>query len=87
MYLEPTDSFCVNDDFYSKLFKIRVTNIQAKESEPETKETREKVEDDRKHEIEAAIVRIMKSRRQLVHNQLVSEVRHMEFIRRTQSCI
>ncbi|XP_063729790.1 cullin-3-A-like [Symsagittifera roscoffensis] len=72
--IEPTDSFCVNDDFYSKLFKIRVTNIQAKESEPETKETREKVEDDRKHEIEAAIVRIMKSRRQLVHNQLVSEV-------------
>ena len=78
-YVELTDQFTVNDEFYSKLFKIRVTNIQAKESEPETKETREKVEDDRKHEIEAAIVRIMKARRTLVHNLLVSEVSHYSF--------
>jgi len=72
--IELNDQFSVNDEFYSKLFKIRVTNIQVKESEPETKETREKVEDDRKHEIEAAIVRIMKARRVLAHNLLVSEV-------------
>lgn len=35
------------------------------ESEPEHKETRSKVEEDRKHEIEAAIVRIMKSRKKM----------------------
>jgi len=44
------------------------------ESEPERKETRQKVDDDRKHEIEAAIVRIMKSRKKLQHNILVTEV-------------
>ena len=35
------------------------------ESEPERKETRAKVDEDRKHEIEAAIVRIMKSRKRM----------------------
>ena len=44
------------------------------ETEPEQKETRNKVDEDRRHEIEAAIVRIMKSRKTLQHNNLVSEV-------------
>ena len=62
------------------------------EAEPERNETRKKVDEDRKHEIEACIVRwvslslissqfylfdlfrIMKSRKQLNHNQLVTEV-------------
>lgn len=35
------------------------------ESEPERKETRNKVDEDRKHEIEAAIVRIMKARKRM----------------------
>lgn len=35
------------------------------ESEPERRETRSKVDEDRKHEIEAAIVRIMKSRKRI----------------------
>lgn len=35
------------------------------ESEPERRETRNKVDDDRKHEIEAAIVRIMKARKKM----------------------
>ena len=33
-----------------------------KESEPEKQETRQRIEDDRKPQIEAAIVRIMKAR-------------------------
>lgn len=35
------------------------------ETEPERKETRSKVDEDRKHEIEAAIVRVMKSRKKM----------------------
>ena len=44
------------------------------ESEPERKETRTKVQEDRRHEIEAAIVRIMKSRKEMQHNLLIAEV-------------
>ena len=35
------------------------------DTEPERKETRGKVDEDRKHEIEAAIVRIMKARKRM----------------------
>lgn len=55
---------------------VRLLLVAAKqgESDPERKETRQKVDDDRKHEIEAAIVRIMKSRKKMQHNVLVAEV-------------
>lgn len=45
-----------------------------KEGEAEKAETRHKVEEDRKPQIEAAIVRIMKARRVMDHNSIISEV-------------
>ncbi|EPB71237.1 cullin family protein [Ancylostoma ceylanicum] len=73
--MDATDEFSVNDNFQSKLTRIKVQLVTFKgETEPEKKETRTKVEDDRKHEIEAAIVRVMKSRKVLDHNNLITEV-------------
>ncbi|PIO72938.1 hypothetical protein TELCIR_05107 [Teladorsagia circumcincta] len=73
--IDATDEFFVNDNFQSKLTRIKVQLVTFKgECEPEKKETRSKVEDDRKHEIEAAIVRVMKSRKVLHHNNLITEV-------------
>ncbi|KAJ6801009.1 cullin-3A-like [Iris pallida] len=69
------DAFFVNDKFSSKFFKVKIGTVVAqKESEPEKLETRQRVEEDRKPQIEAAIVRIMKSRRVLDHNNIVAEV-------------
>ncbi|CAL1370617.1 unnamed protein product [Linum trigynum] len=69
------DAFFVNDKFSSKFYKVKIGTVVAqKESEPEKQETRQRVEEDRKPQIEAAIVRIMKSRRVLDHNNLISEV-------------
>ncbi|KAL6187682.1 hypothetical protein ACLB2K_039078 [Fragaria x ananassa] len=69
------DTFLVNDKFTSKLYKVKIGTVVAqKESEPEKQETRQRVEEDRKPQIEAAIVRIMKSRRTLDHNNVISEV-------------
>ncbi|GMY13623.1 cullin-3A-like isoform X1 [Fagus crenata] len=69
------DAFSVNDKFTSKLYKVRISTVAAqRESEPENQETRQRVEEDRKPQIEAAIVRIMKSRRVLDHNNIVAEV-------------
>ncbi|KAJ0818018.1 putative cullin protein, neddylation [Helianthus annuus] len=69
------DSFFFNDSFSSKLYKVKIGTVVAqKESEPEKQETRHRVEEDRKPQIEAAIVRIMKARRVLDHNNIVAEV-------------
>ncbi len=63
-----TDVFHFNDKFQSKLYKIKVGTVAAqKEGESEKLETRQKVEEDRKPQIEAAIVRIMKSRKVSAH--------------------
>ncbi|TYH19247.1 hypothetical protein ES288_A05G337800v1 [Gossypium darwinii] len=69
------DSFFVNEKFASKFYKVKVGTVVAqKESEPEKQETRQRVEEDRKPQIEAAIVRIMKSRKVLDHNNIIAEV-------------
>lgn len=73
--VDEDDVFHFNDKFTNKLHKIKIGTVSAqKESEPEKQETRQKVEEDRKPQIEAAIVRIMKSRRLLDHNNIISEV-------------
>lgn len=67
--------FCFNFARYWINNEQNFFTVAAKgESEPERKETRNKVEEDRKHEIEAAIVRIMKARKRMAHNLLVAEV-------------
>uniref|UniRef100_A0AB38Z7I0 Cullin family n=1 Tax=Paeonia suffruticosa TaxID=45171 RepID=A0AB38Z7I0_PAESU len=69
------DVFFVNDRFMSKFYKVKIGTVVAqKETEPEKQETRQRVEEDRKPQIEAAIVRIMKSRRVLDHNNIIAEV-------------
>ena len=69
------DIFHFNDRFTSKFTRVKIGTVAGqKETEPEKQETRERVEADRKPQIEAAIVRIMKSRRALDHNNLITEV-------------
>ncbi|CAH0389373.1 unnamed protein product [Bemisia tabaci] len=73
--IEPSHVFYVNDSFSSRLYRVKIQTVAAKgESEPERRETRNKVDEDRKHEIEAAIVRIMKARKKMAHNVLITEV-------------
>jgi len=74
--IEPSHTFSVNEAFTSAFHRVKIQQASARagEAEPERNETRKKVDEDRKHEIEACIVRIMKSRKQLNHNQLVTEV-------------
>jgi cullin 3 len=69
-----TDEFTFNESFKSKLFRVKVLQVVQKETEPERGETQKKVDEDRKHMIEAAIVRTMKSRKNMQHANLVAEV-------------
>ena len=72
--VDESDSFAFNDTFTEKLFRIRVNQIQSRETPEENKETNEKVMLDRQYQIDAAVVRILKARRTLSHNLLMDEL-------------
>lgn len=42
----------MNDQFTSKLHRVKIQGVSARgESDPERKETKQKIDDDRKHEL------------------------------------
>lgn len=69
-----TDTFAVNLHFTHPRYRIKINQIQAKETKQENQQTHERVAADRNYETQAAIVRIMKSRKTITHAELVSEV-------------
>ncbi|KAF8656825.1 hypothetical protein AX16_002373 [Volvariella volvacea WC 439] len=73
--VNPGDSFSFNNDFTAPLQKIKISTISAKvESTEERKETKDRIDEERRHQIEACIVRIMKDRKHMTHNDLINEV-------------
>ncbi|XP_065344012.1 cullin-4A-like [Cloeon dipterum] len=72
--VENKDQFSFNNEFTNKLFRIKINQIQLKETTEEQKATEERVFQDRQYQIDAAIVRIMKMRKTLSHNLLISEL-------------
>lgn len=73
--VDESDAFSFNASFSSKQLRFKVGTVSAqRETEAEKHETRQKVDEDRKPQIEAAIVRIMKSRKEMEHNALIADV-------------
>ena len=68
------DVFAFNDKLANKQLKIKINSVQSRESVEEQKETAEKVFADRQYAVDAAIVRIMKSRKRMDHATLMSEL-------------
>lgn len=69
------DRFSFNHGFQCNLARIKIAQVAARvESASERKETTEKVEEERKNQVEACIVRVMKDRKTMTHNDLVNEV-------------
>jgi cullin-4 len=72
--VNPTDTFVVNKAFSDPKFRVKINQIQLKETKEENQETHQRVAQDRQFETQAAIVRIMKSRKTMTHANLVAEV-------------
>ncbi|KAK4062082.1 uncharacterized protein Triagg1_10048 [Trichoderma aggressivum f. europaeum] len=72
--VNPTDTFTFNKAFTDPKYRVKINQIQLKETKEENKATHEKIAQDRRFETQAAIVRIMKSRKTMGHAELVAEV-------------
>ncbi|CAF1451196.1 unnamed protein product [Adineta steineri] len=68
------DRFTLNTSFDHKLIRIKINQVQLKETPEENSSTTQRVVQDRQYQIDAAIVRIMKIRKTLSHAQLIAEV-------------
>ena len=67
------DVFSVNNAFTHNLTRIKINSIQMKETKEENEATNERVQQDRQFQIDACVVRIMKTRKTLGHQQLLAE--------------
>ncbi|GFY88922.1 cullin4 [Actinidia rufa] len=72
--VEDDDLFEFNDVFTAPLYRIKVNAIQMKETVEENASTTERVFQDRQYQVDAAIVRIMKTRKVLSHTLLITEL-------------
>jgi cullin 4 len=72
--INETDTFTVNLHFEHPKYRVKINQVQLKETKEENKATHERVAEDRNFECQAAIVRILKSRKKISHAELLSEV-------------
>lgn len=72
-----TDTFTFNKTFADAKYRVKINQIQLKETREDNKATHERIAQDRRFETQAAIVRIMKSRKTMGHAELVAEVINM----------
>ena len=72
--IDESDNFEFNSAFKHKLIRIKINQIQLRETVEENTGTTERVFQDRQYQIDAAIVRIMKMRKTLTHQLLISEL-------------
>ena len=68
-----SERVCVNHGFSDKQKRIRIPLAIAKTSDKEREDTSGDVRERRKHQMEATIVRIMKARETIKHDDLVRE--------------
>ncbi|CCG83406.1 Cullin-3 [Taphrina deformans PYCC 5710] len=73
--VKATDKFSFNSSFTSPQLKIKIATIANKvETDTERKDTYQRIEETRKHQTEACIVRTMKARKSMDYNNLIAEV-------------
>lgn len=72
--ISPTDTFSWNAGFRDPKTHIKINQIQLVETREENRATHVRVAADRHYETQAAVVRIMKARKEVGHAELVGEV-------------
>ncbi|KAG2187482.1 hypothetical protein INT44_005171 [Umbelopsis vinacea] len=71
--IKPTDTFSVNEQFEASTFRLKVSSLMTKEPVETNSAISKQVMQNRQYQIDAAIVRILKARKELPHDQLCQE--------------
>uniref|UniRef100_A0AAF5PJZ6 CULLIN_2 domain-containing protein n=1 Tax=Wuchereria bancrofti TaxID=6293 RepID=A0AAF5PJZ6_WUCBA len=72
--IKDNNQFLFNPECSEKLYRIRISQVQMKETAVERAQTEEEIFQDRQYQIDAAVVRIMKTRKSPAHQLLISEL-------------
>jgi hypothetical protein len=72
--LEDSHQFMINAQYKNQLKKVTIPLLRAVDTEENSEEENKCIELQRRHQMDAAIVRIMKTRKTMRHNLLVAEV-------------
>ncbi|KAK9451569.1 Cullin family-domain-containing protein [Limtongia smithiae] len=72
--VNPGDKFKVNLKFEERAFRLRINQIQLKETPEENKDTHDQVMRDRQYEIQACVIRILKTKKTIKHVELIQQV-------------
>jgi cullin-4 len=82
--ISENDEFFFRKEFASKSRHIKINTLQLAETKQENEKTQENIFKDRQYQVDAAIVRIMKTRKSLPHQQLITELfQHLKFPAKT----
>ncbi|KAF8139806.1 Cullin-4B [Boletus edulis] len=71
--VDEEDVFYFSADFTFPRAKVHINSIQAKDTPEESKRTQSHIDSDRKHYLDAAIVRIMKAKKELTYETLKTQ--------------
>jgi cullin-4 len=69
----PSDTFSINEQFEAPTFRLKVSSLMVKEPIETNSAISKQVMQNRQYQIDAAIVRILKARKELSHEQLYQE--------------
>ncbi|CAK9055846.1 unnamed protein product [Durusdinium trenchii] len=70
----PGETFSYHANFTHKLYRITVSQISPKEQLQEEDAVEQRVVGSRQHELDAVVIRVMKSKKRMTHQELLAEV-------------
>jgi cullin-4 len=74
--IRPTDMFSINEHFEAPTFRLKVSSLMVREPVETNSAISKQVMQNRQYQIDAAVVRVLKARKELPHEQLCQETQN-----------